>query len=129
VRLTRRLGAPPGEVWATLTSPDSLSRWLARPLRLELAPGGRIELAVGSDGAGRVVGGVRRVEPGRLLELDWRGPGEDPSVVRFELSPDGDGTLLVLDHRLIEEPVGMAYISRWTRSLARLEASLGADRR
>src|SRR5205807_1817488 len=93
------------------------------------APGGRIELAVGADGAGRVVGGVRRIEPGRLLELDWRGPGEDPSVVRFELSPDGDGTLLVLDHRLIEEPVGMTYIDRWTRGLARAAPPLLAGPR
>lgn len=65
-------------------------------------------------------GRVREVEPHRLLELDWRFGDERASVVRFELSADGDGTLLVLEHRLIEEPVGMAYIARWEGALERL---------
>ncbi len=59
-----------------------------------------------------------------MLELDWSHAEEERSVVRFELEPDGDGTLLVLDHRRIEEPVGMAYIARWTRAFARLDQEL-----
>lgn len=69
---------------------------------------------------------VREVEVGSVLELDWNFAGEEPSVVRFELEPDGDGTLLVLDHHRIDEPVGMAYIQRWSRAFARLDRELGA---
>ena len=57
-----------------------------------------------------------------MLELDWRYESEDPSIVRFELAADGDGTLLVLDHRRIDERFGMLYIARWARAIARFEA-------
>jgi len=121
VRITRRYEAEPDRVWAALTEPASLGRWLGRPGRIELSPGGVFELDVGpSDLEAR----VREIEPGRVLELDWRCGNEDPSVLRFELEAEGGGTVLVLDHRQIEEPVGMAYMSRWTASVGRLGALL-----
>lgn len=101
-------------MWAALTEPDSLGRWLARTVALELVPGGAFELTIG------VAARVREVEPERVLELDWRFADEDPSVVRFELAADGEGTLLVLDHQRIDARFGMTYISRWTGALARL---------
>jgi uncharacterized protein YndB with AHSA1/START domain len=121
VRITRRYEAGPDEVWAALTEPASLGRWLGRPEKIELSPGGAFELDVG---ASELESRVREVEPGRLLELDWRYGDEDPSVVRFELAAEGAGTLLVLDHRRIEEPVGMAYMSCWPASIDRLGALL-----
>jgi uncharacterized protein YndB with AHSA1/START domain len=121
VRITRRYAAGPAEVWAALTEPASLGRWLGRPGKIELSPGGAFELDVGpSDLEAR----VREVDPGRVLELDWRYGSEDPSVLRFELAAEGKGTVLILDHRQIEEPVGRAYMSRWTASIERLGALL-----
>lgn len=102
VRLTRRYSFPPEEVWDALTEPASLARWLD--------PGFDIRPAV--------------VEPGRVLELDWRPPGEEPSVVRFELSAADGGTVLVLDHARIEERAGMRAMTFWTAALHRLEESL-----
>jgi len=122
VRLTRRYAATPAEVWAALTDPDSIGRWLARAIEVDLAPRGALELAMPGDA--RITASVREVEPERVLELDWIYAGEDSSVVRFELAPDGDGTLLVLDHRRIDEPLGMSYISRWTAALARFANEL-----
>jgi uncharacterized protein YndB with AHSA1/START domain len=90
-------------VWAALTEPDSLRRWF-----------GEAEWA-------RAGAHPRELEPERLLVLDWAAPGEESSLVRFELTADGDGTTLVLDHSLIEERHGMAYLQRWTTSLNRLE--------
>lgn len=124
LRLTRHYAATPAEVWGALTGPDSIGRWLARAIDVELAPGGALELAMPGDG--RITASVRELEPERLLELDWTYAGEDPSVVRFELAADGDGTLLVLDHRLIDARLGMTYISRWTAALARFATELGA---
>jgi uncharacterized protein YndB with AHSA1/START domain len=92
-------------VWAALTDPESLDRWLG-----------------GSEWA-RIGGRERELEQERLLVLDWRPPGEEPSLVRFELTADGDGTILVLDHSLIEDRLGMRYVQRWTQRLDRLEAS------
>lgn len=46
-------------------------------------------------------------------------------VVRFELRPDGKGTVLALDHRLIDAKVGMRVMSLWESHLARLDGLLG----
>ena len=124
LRLTRRYAATPTEVWAALTDPDSIGRWLARAIDVELTPGGAFELALPGDA--RIAAGVRELDPERVLELDWMHAGEDPSVVRFELTLDGDGTLLVLGHRRIDERLGMTYISRWTAALARFAVEVRA---
>jgi uncharacterized protein YndB with AHSA1/START domain len=115
LRLTRRYDATPAEVWAALTDEDSIGRWLAGVVDVELVPGGAFVLANGVDA--RVV----EVEPERVLELDWRIGGEEPSVVRFELEADErGGTVLALGHAHIEAPLGMTYISRWSRALDRI---------
>lgn len=96
LRLTRRYAEPPAVVWRALTDPVSLERWLR--------PGFDVPR--------------REVEPGRVLELDWRPPGEDPSVVRIELAAAGSGTRLVLDHARIEATRGMAAMRFWFAALA-----------
>jgi uncharacterized protein YndB with AHSA1/START domain len=124
VRFTRSYPAPPAEVWAALTEPESIGRWLAQPVEIDLSPGGAYELR-------GLPARVRSVEPERVLELDWEPAGEDPSVVRFELTPHEDGTQLVLDHRRINAVIGMAYMERWVTSLERLDGvivSAGAAR-
>jgi uncharacterized protein YndB with AHSA1/START domain len=67
---------------------------------------------------------VRESEPERLLELDWLPPGDDPSVVRFELTGRDGGTQLVLDHRRINAVLGMPYLERWVNTLPRLDEVL-----
>ena len=98
VRLTRRYAEPPAEVWRALPEPESLAPWLR--------PGFAVP--------------QREVERERVLELDWRPPGEAPSVVRIELTPAGSGTTLVLDHARIEARTGMAAMRFWYAALERL---------
>lgn len=106
VRFTRRYDATPAEVWAALTEPESIARWL-----------------------GPVPTNVREAEPERLLELDWLVPGDEPSVVRFELRQrEGGGTELVLDHRRINAVLGGPYSERWTNTLKRLDELFGGAR-
>jgi uncharacterized protein YndB with AHSA1/START domain len=99
LRLTRRYEDSPSEVWRALTEPASLTRWLR--------PGFDVLQT--------------EVEPGRVLELDWRPPGEEPSVVRIELVPTGSGTVLVLEHT-VQADRGMGAIGFWTGALSRLPA-------
>jgi uncharacterized protein YndB with AHSA1/START domain len=99
LRLTRRYAASPDEVWRALTEPASLQRWLAPPPGVD----------------------VREAEPGRVLELDWRPAGEEPSNVRVEVRAEGDGTVVVLEHRQITATLGMRYLSRWSAHLARFD--------
>jgi uncharacterized protein YndB with AHSA1/START domain len=98
IRLTRRFAEPPAEVWRALTDPQSLARWLRSGFEVPQAA----------------------VEPGRVLELDWRPPGEEPSIVRIELSEHGEGTVLVLDHERIQADRGMSGLRFWTAAVARL---------
>jgi uncharacterized protein YndB with AHSA1/START domain len=120
LRLTRVYPASPAAVWAVLTEPASLARWLAAPGAIQLVPGGSFEV-------GSVAGRVREIDPERVLELDWRREGEEPSVVRFELTQFTGGTQLVLNHRRVQEPVGMRYIQGWRIALGRFGQALASS--
>ena len=122
VRLTRYYQAAPEEVWAALTEPDSLARWLAAPVDVDLRSGGPFRLKLAEDET--VDGRVRAVEPPRMLELDWCRRGEEPSILRFELNPNAGGTVLVLDHRRIDAQVGMRYAAQWERQLLKLDVTV-----
>jgi uncharacterized protein YndB with AHSA1/START domain len=122
LRLTRRYDASPAEVWRALTDPESLGRWLSSREVGSLDAEAELELALGEDEP--VTVRVRERELGRVLELDWDADG-DPSTVRFELRPDGQGgTLLVLDHGRLDERVGMRYMDGWVKALERLRGRL-----
>ena len=97
VRLTRRYAASPEEIWAAITEPESVARWLGRP----------------------IPGEARVIEPQRVLELDWRPDGEPPSVVRFDISAVEGGTRLVLEHSRLDERTCMRYGAAWTRAFDR----------
>ena len=58
VRVQRRYDATPAEVWAALTDPASLARWLAPTGRVELREGGSFELDFPGHGS-RMSGRVR----------------------------------------------------------------------
>ena len=101
VRLERVLPAPPERVWSYLTEGTLLATWLGRG---EIAPTAgatsRLTLLANDD---VIEATVQTYDPPRTLAYTWfstqhdtRRP--DPSVVRFELAPHDDGTLLVLTH-------------------------------
>jgi uncharacterized protein YndB with AHSA1/START domain len=121
VRFERRYDATPAEVWSALTEPERLRRWLANAAELEPRPGGRFILGWDAD---ETDGTVLAFEPGRLLELRWPYPDEPDSVTRFELRPDGDGTLLVLDHRGLPPNSIAGYGAGWHSHLDSLQAHL-----
>ena len=125
VRFERRYDFAPEEVWSALTEPHRLERWLANVAEIDLRVGGKFVLRWNEGDDTQVDDGkVRALEPGRLLELDWTYPGEPDSVARFELRPDGDGTLLVLDHRGLPPAAIAGYGAGWHSHLDSLEAHL-----
>lgn len=125
VRFERRYDFAPEEVWSALTDPVRLGRWLTNVVELELRAGGRFLLVWNEDdGDQRTDGRIRALEPGRVLELDWSYPGEPDSVARFELRPDGDGTILVLDHRGLAPAAIAGYGAGWHSHLDSLDAHL-----
>ncbi|HET8653391.1 MAG TPA: SRPBCC family protein [Gaiellaceae bacterium] len=125
VRFERRYDASPEELWSALTEPDRLRRWLADVAELDLRVGGRFLLRwQESDGTQETDGTILALDPGRVIELNWTYPGEPDSVARFELRPDGNGTILVLDHRGLPPGSIAGYGAGWHSHLDSLAAHL-----
>ncbi len=95
LRYERHLRHPIDRVWAALTDPEQVEGWLARA-ELDAVEGGRVRLEwLNTDEEGNQAiaeGTVTRLDPPRLIELDTDIHGQ----LRWELRPDGDGTLLTL---------------------------------
>lgn len=100
-RLERALAHPPAAVWAMLTEPASLAQWLA-PGRIELREGGTVRIDFADSGT-VIDSRLTAFAPGQLLEYSWSGGDQPLRPLRWELRPEGEGTLLNLTVRLPEE--------------------------
>jgi uncharacterized protein YndB with AHSA1/START domain len=124
-RFERRYDGSPAEIWAALTEPDRLRRWLAEVVDGRLEPGAEFTFRWNGDDEQTARCRVRVFEPPQVLELDWGFAGEPDSVLRLELSAaPGGGTLLVLDHRQLPQPQAAGYGAGWQ---AHLDALADAD--
>jgi uncharacterized protein YndB with AHSA1/START domain len=96
VLLRRNYDAPIGEVWAAVTQPERIERWLL-PISGELRVGGTFQLE------GNAGGEILTCEPPHLLRATF---GDPNSIVELRLIPQGDSdTLLELEHTV---PIEMA---------------------
>ncbi|KRC77592.1 ATPase [Achromobacter sp. Root83] len=141
LRFTRVLPAGVQEVWAWLTNSDKRGRWLAAG-DMELLEGGGVTLRFLHADLSSVreptpeaykpyeeglttQGLITRCEPPRLLACTWGGSEGAPSEVSFELSPQGEGTLLVLTHRKLASRDDMVDVAGgWHTHLNILAARL-----
>jgi uncharacterized protein YndB with AHSA1/START domain len=90
LRFTRRLSHPPAKVWRALTEPDHLAGWFPTTIDGELAAGAKLSFAFPKELAIPPMDGeMLAFDPPSLMEMRW---GDE--TLRFELSPDGAGTLL-----------------------------------
>lgn len=88
LRFERRLAHPVERVWAALTEPDELIDWLAAA-EVDL-DGGRIVLRWQNEGGPTMECKITALAPPTLIEYE----GDPHGTLRWELRPDGDGTLL-----------------------------------
>lgn len=125
VRFERLIDAAIDAVWKALTDSSDLAQWLA-PAAIEPGEGGTVVIDFGEEG--RVTGTVVTAVAPTTLEYTWTFPGEGESVVRFELFPEGNGTRLVLEHRLLPHGQAPGYGAGWHAHLDMLEAVVtGSD--
>ena len=88
LRFERRLEQPVERVWAAITEPGELEAWWGR-VDVELRAGGRMRIDwLNSDVTMDAT--ITVLDPLRVLEIE----GEPHGTLRFELEPDGAGTLL-----------------------------------
>lgn len=125
VLMSRRYLAAVEDVWDAWTSPERTARWLGT-VSGDLSAGGEVLLVMSEDE--RVACRITVCEPPRRLAVIWREAGEPESAAEIRLRPDGDGTILELEHgRLLgDRAVGYGY--GWEDFLDRLSALLaGGD--
>lgn len=132
--LKRRLQARPEKVYAAWTDPEKIAHWFGPSqviaglvqAEIDLRNGGHYRIAFDmTDGQHHQVGGVYRdVVPNRKLVFSWawHTTPERQSLVTVSLQPDGDGTLLTLQHeQLFDEAARDGHESGWIGTLDKLE--------
>jgi len=134
VTLTRRYPQDRAAVWAAVTDPPRLARWLG-DVESDAADPARylIRLPDATAATDAVVDArVVSCDPLARLVLDWSGvPGETSRVtvsLRADGDGDGDGTILTLEHRLSAPDRPAVDGVGWEERLAALVALLGGER-
>lgn len=124
-----RVPAPPATIFAFLTDPQQILRWMGRTATLEPQPGGLYLLDV--DGINIVRGAFREVVPVHRLaySFGWEGSEVVPpgsSLVEIDLIEQPDGTLLRLTHTGLPSAEQCAgHAEGWAHYLDRLAAHAG----
>jgi uncharacterized protein YndB with AHSA1/START domain len=125
LRFERRLAHPVEKVWRALTEPGEMSRWFPATPEWDLVPGAKIvfrfreEAPVDDMTQADFEGEVVAVEPPRLLEFTWA-----DELLRWELAPDGDGTLLTFTTAFDDLGKASRDAAGWDVCLEVLEAAL-----
>ena len=124
--------APPATVFAFLTDPQKIVRWMGVAATLDPQPGGLYLLDVNGTDVAR--GTFREVVPVHRLaySFGWDGnamgvsPGS--SLVEIDLIEQPDGTLMRMTHSGLPPEAVPAHEKGWTYFLGRLvEVAAGRD--
>jgi uncharacterized protein YndB with AHSA1/START domain len=113
LRIERRLAHSVERVWRAVTVPAELARWFVAEVPWTPEAGEQFE-------AGGAQGQITACEPPRLLAWTW-----SVEQYRFELTPDGDGCVLVFTH-VFNPEFGPAWqhAAGWETYFNRLDAHL-----
>jgi uncharacterized protein YndB with AHSA1/START domain len=122
VLMRRSYGAAIEDVWSALTDPDRMRRWFL-PVSGDLRVGGTFQLE------GNAGGEILSCEPPTLLRVTFGGP---TSVVELRLSPNGDETILELEHivplEIAQSAAGALYVGPgWDGALMGLDLFLRGE--
>jgi uncharacterized protein YndB with AHSA1/START domain len=117
VKLEIRITASPATVFALLTEPRQMTKWLAELVEADAQPGGIFRLT--QAGGPTIAGTYLEVIQDRKIIFTWGGveglkPGQ--STVEIVLEPDGAGTLLRLHHFGLPDPALDAHRKGWELS-------------
>ncbi len=122
LRYERRVAHPPEKVWRALTEPQHLAAWFPTTIEGERAAGARLQFSFEEMEIEPMQGEMLRFEPPTVLEFSW-----GPDRLRFELSPDGDGTVLLLTVGLEELGKAARDGAGWHTCLDGLERELAGE--
>jgi len=121
-RLSRVLYQPPIKVWNALTESERLVEWLA-PGSIGAHIGGRARLDFVDSGI-VIDSPVSDYQSLRVLEYSWSSPGEPHRLVRWELTPEVEQTILTLVLRIPDGEDVARSCAGWEAHLEMLAAAL-----
>jgi uncharacterized protein YndB with AHSA1/START domain len=126
------VAAPPETVFPYFTDPDRMTRWMGTEAELDARPGGVLNVTVG--GSHVALGEYVEVDPPSRVVFTWGWEDQETAVppgsstVEITLTPDGEGTKVVLVHRDLPEGQAGRHGHGWDHYMARLEiAGAGGD--
>ncbi|NUR86935.1 MAG: SRPBCC family protein [Nonomuraea sp.] len=99
LRMERRLAHRPQKVWRALTDPAQISQWFPTEVRVQ---GQEVHFGFGP--SGRL---LELTEP-RVFAFTW---GDDE--LRWEIEPDGEGSVLVLTHVFGDHFGAASFAAGW----------------
>jgi|CXWL01.1.fsa_nt_gi uncharacterized protein YndB with AHSA1/START domain len=142
LRIDRVLAAPPERVWAHLVDAKKRARWfcagddltgIGQKFELHFnhhritdePPPEKYKRFDGTQPDFVSYGQISAFEPARTLRFSWMETADDASDVLFELSPQGDGTRLVITHSKLPNRGGLIGVGGgWNAHLNVLEDEL-----
>jgi uncharacterized protein YndB with AHSA1/START domain len=120
----------PRQVWDAIATPEGLRGWLmCTGAVIEGHVGGRFDLISGPPGY-HSTGKILAWEPPRLLEYEWNVepvpemPRGERAIFRYQLTPEGDATHVLVTYRRISMPTARGFLPGLHAFLDRLEAQL-----
>lgn len=127
VRLEDRYDTDVDDLWAALTEPRRLARWIAE-VEGDLRLGGefRARFTSGWEGTGRI---EACEPPRRLLVVTKESGGPLEEVIEARLTADGDQTILVIEARGLPPGQLAAYGAGWQIHVEDLAAHLAGRER
>jgi uncharacterized protein YndB with AHSA1/START domain len=116
------VAAAPMELWAALTEPEELAKWLA-DAEFEARVGGSVHLVW--PGSGEMRGTVQEYNVPSLLEYTWD-ESDGASLVRWEVASSGDGrSTLRLVHSGTSKDGAAGFGAGWQSHLEALDVVMG----
>jgi len=110
---------PVAAVWAALTEPEAIARWLGDVVEYDVRPGGTLVVDHGEGVRSRSA--VIEAAPPNRLTMTWDFPDEPGSHVAITLRASEDRTVLELVHSELAE-LAESYRIGWITHLTYLEA-------
>lgn len=129
---SRWVGQPPEDVWSAITDPEQLQSWYMTRAVVTEGKGGSIDYISGPSHI-HATGRILRWDPPHLFEHEWRVepspalPSGEESVVRWELSPDREGTRITLIHQRLTRRTATGFAPGTHAFLDRLAAQLNGE--
>lgn len=126
----RQLPFPIETVWAAIADPEERAQWFGETI-LDGQVGGSIEMVPNgpplSPERKKMTGRILRWDPPYLLEHEWRQSFIKDGIVRYELEPDGENTILRFSHSGLSTKQAQGFGPGTHAFLDRLGAYLNGD--